>query len=655
MTHLSPIAGDEDFRMSRYAVQIGQSRMQLLNRHAPTGADSHLRYGLDAHINATLEGSLTIDASDFNEEIQNLPGLIAFPSPVLTYRLNSREDRWSTAIDGFRLSPPIAAAANIHPLQAIHGAQHRPIKLDLQLDAAVHDNYRWERVRPLVHRDRVWDPDDINHFNDLLNAEDFDGAWRHWHIAAGGYTNSSLIAASPAWGAWSCGAEDVWVRSLWKKQRQLFALRTADGDRQAHEVLTLINQHISEASEMRLKSWLERIRTRGGAAKWLKGNMQALSENTPLSLHDCAFSLPQKAAQCARSLAQRWRMQIGSYTLPSGNDRFNLSYLTGDVPAIDVQPTQHTPFRGPDLPDLDFSNIPVLPPAPRWRPSDILQHAPKGAAGLDGWFGSFFADLDDTSLRTLCLLLDAADSGHFPIFWTQARNLGIPKPGSADLRPLTIMSALYRLWAKRHAARLSEWLNPWAPSGVVGARKTRAAQDTAWHVQLALEHAKIYGRHSNFNLVSLDAEKYFDTLNIDALKQAVTSAGLPQIYIDVLTLYTRLEKHVFIQGQPLGVVLVPSDDTQGVPQGCPLACSYTVLLGALWHRKITEVAPQVDAKVYLDDRILMGGSRGELELALHATKRFDDAFNSKMNVDKSHRFCIGRQLACGPRLSATPH
>ena len=101
-------------------------------------------------------------------------------------------------------------------------------------------------------------------------------------------------------------------------------------------------------------------------------------------------------------------------------------------------------------------------------------------------------------------------------------------------------------------------------------------------------------------------------------------------------------------------MLWPSTETQGVPQGCPLACGYSVLLGALWYRYVLAAAPTIAAKIYLDDRIIMGRDGDEIELALQASESFDKAFNSTLNVAKSNRFVIGRPSPCGPLLSSIP-
>ena len=99
-------------------------------------------------------------------------------------------------------------------------------------------------------------------------------------------------------------------------------------------------------------------------------------------------------------------------------------------------------------------------------------------AGLDGWLGEFIKELDPTSALLLCDLLDDCNEGNFPDFFVQARTVGIPKnDGTNDRRPLTVMSALYRLWARRIARHTGAWMDFYMPKTAYG-QITRTTYDS---------------------------------------------------------------------------------------------------------------------------------------------------------------------------------
>jgi hypothetical protein len=110
------------------------------------------------------------------------------------------------------------------------------------------------------------------------------------------------------------------------------------------------------------------------------------------------------------------------------------------------------------------------------------------------------------SLGALRVLFDEADKGNFPTFWKDARVSGIPKKGSTDRKPLTIMSQYYRIWARRKAKHLGVWFNDWAPSPMFGGRIKIGAADAATLVAIRVERSRL-GLDQPIFVASTDMEK----------------------------------------------------------------------------------------------------------------------------------------------------
>ena len=116
-----------------------------------------------------------------------------------------------------------------------------------------------------------------------------------------------------------------------------------------------------------------------------------------------------------------------------------------------------------------------------WMPPMLAQFCPATETpGLDGRTPAAIRSLDEVSANCLCALLDDCGVGLFPSFFAQARCVGVPKPGSLERRPLTILSAPYRVCAYRMAAFAGTWMAARMPPEVYGARKGSSACDASW-------------------------------------------------------------------------------------------------------------------------------------------------------------------------------
>ena len=68
----------------------------------------------------------------------------------------------------------------------------------------------------------------------------------------------------------------------------------------------------------------------------------------------------------------------------------------------------------------------------------------------------------------------------------------------------------------------------------------------------------------------MDQKQCFDRLNLSQLEKLATAIGMPGMCIGALALYARLERHLFLDGQPTGHVISGSI-LRGILQGCPLS------------------------------------------------------------------------------------
>ena len=142
------------------------------------------------------------------------------------------------------------------------------------------------------------------------------------------------------------------------------------------------------------------------------------------------------------------------------------------------------------------------------------------AAGLDGWS---FAALKAVAtccpvvFDELALLLQLVeDTGCWPSCMTSAAVALIPKdssisePGPSDLRPLSIQSCVYRLWAEARLSDIVLWQDRWLADGAFGFRPGHSAEGLFFAAALDLEDAEAEGYPCAG--VSFDLKKAFDAL-----------------------------------------------------------------------------------------------------------------------------------------------
>ncbi len=632
----APIAladADTGFRAQRLALQMGENRVLIRHRHADS-ASALRRKEYATALEAEASGQHIIDIGDFNECPKSTyvgDGFVLFPSEN-TYRHNTATDAFVTCIDGAVVSQTLAASGQAVALEALCGVQHRPVLVDIAFQPSFHDRYRWSSSTPI--RMGPWDANTSAAFA-LAMRTSTDEAWRIWQDAAG--AAHAGIVKQTSQGAWSAGPRASELNGLWKTLRR----QQHDGRRDAaSNTLGYISSLIDDANTVRLMQWKQRMLLRGGAAAWVKTR---LAEATPPTLPPFGaetFSPAQLARKLATGLATRWNSGIRYI---KHRARFSTAFARSPVDQAAFSQELPSP-AGLQRPHADlraFDAAPPYVPPGKWSPEEILANLPNGAPGLDGQDTEWILHLHIDALRALASLLDRADLGHLPTFWRHSRVTLIPKGEDAlpgDRRPITIMAVTYRIWAKRHAAALNEWLVTWAPSGLSGGIANHSCPDVLWELQTLLAKARTGHRPPAF-VLSMDLEKCFDRLDLPNLERIARKLQLEACLL-ALGNYRVLSRLLFVDGEPSEVWL-EGTDLVGVPQGCPLACFLCNLTSIAWHYAVANADPLAVHFSYLDDRFVVANSWAALERILRATDHLDVALGPQLNNGKCARGAIG--------------
>ena len=245
-------------------------------------------------------------------------------------------------------------------------------------------------------------------------------------------------------------------------------------------------------------------------------------------------------------------------------------------------------------------------------------------AAAPGLSHALLAGIARGVLRALARLLRLTETtGHGLPFLTEGRGVLIPKTTDAehanDQRPLTLLPAVYILWAKARLPGMRAWLAGWIHPGQVGAVPGRdirlACLDLAGGIEAArLNDQPLSGCH-------LDVSKAFNGVHHDMVEFLGRRYGAPvETLVGELGFLRSLTVR-FRWGRALGEAWRP---VHGLPQGGPLSPLWLLLLLNPWHRAIDRRSPELQAVSCVDDRALHGVWE-EVEGALQFTAAYDEA------------------------------
>ena len=122
----------------------------------------------------------------------------------------------------------------------------------------------------------------------------------------------------------------------------------------------------------------------------------------------------------------------------------------------------------------------------------------KSASGADGWQVRELKLLPIALLdRLACLLCKVEETGIWPKDLTQGLITLISKGEGAEptkLRPIGIMSVVYRLWAAVRVADVMTWQESWISEELHGFRRSHRAEDVWWAQALAIDRGRSVAR-----------------------------------------------------------------------------------------------------------------------------------------------------------------
>ncbi|CAE7351551.1 unnamed protein product [Symbiodinium sp. CCMP2592] len=290
-----------------------------------------------------------------------------------------------------------------------------------------------------------------------------------------------------------------------------------------------------------------------------------------------------------------------------------------------------------------------------------LRNTKNSSAGLDGWqpqdlrlLGQACPDL----FSFLAQLMQVCEQqATWPSTWTTGYVSMLAKEVNSqgqiedvyNFRPITVLSALYRLWSRARCLQIKDWITKVLPDEIYALRAGQGADDMAVNVSALLEEADLMGEWSGG--LSYDFAKCYDHIIPSMAIDVFLYRGAPLSVIQGLRGFYKAHCKHFKLGTAFGTAYQPAN---GIVQGDPLSNFLLASLVACWLERLTQGRftqvrrpARVAPRVYVDDisATAIASDLQALRAVLrdtHSTvQQFAHFSGSKLNPGKCFTYGLG--------------
>ena len=231
---------------------------------------------------------------------------------------------------------------------------------------------------------------------------------------------------------------------------------------------------------------------------------------------------------------------------------------------------------------------------------------PQAAAGLDAWPPCILRCLPEEADKVLlCFYQLCCQEARWPSEWLEIRTHLVPKtpevcPGVEAFRPLSIMSIWYRAWSSWALRNMDQVI--WREfdlqlrGGILG----RDLGDMILDTMLSFEERILDpGNAQDIFVLSLDATKCFDLIEIKGALESMTQKGVPPLVVQGLgALWAHCRRYFSAFGK---ICEYPLPSCNGIPQGCALSVMACNTLVEGWLAAVRTGGGE--GRAYIDDML----------------------------------------------------
>ena len=270
----------------------------------------------------------------------------------------------------------------------------------------------------------------------------------------------------------------------------------------------------------------------------------------------------------------------------------------------------------------------------------LTKQSTRCAAGMEGWRVAELKVLPTFLLDKLAQLLNNVEkSGRWPRSLERALVTLVPKGEGGQplaMRPISVASAVYRLWAVTRLRDAMRWQEGWAHPGQHGFRPKHGTLDVYWEMALRVEDALLSG--TELAGILLDYAKCFDRLPHGIMLRLASESGASErLMAPIRSMHSHLRRRLKFCGG-VGEVF---QATNGNLQGCPLSVVLLNLLVSVWARAVS-AETGTSPSAYADDTSVLG-TKNAVRDAGQVTVDYCSLTGQQLNVEKSACFAVGAE------------
>jgi hypothetical protein len=241
------------------------------------------------------------------------------------------------------------------------------------------------------------------------------------------------------------------------------------------------------------------------------------------------------------------------------------------------------------------------------------------AMGLDGWAAADLLRLPPDFWERLASTWNRFLHGErLPALLAQIRTVGLDKPEGGQ-RPISLAAVAWRICNTALIGKLADWVEQWAPPELTGGLRGRSSEEVHASLLHRLQTAHRLGE--TFSSIKEDIQKAFDSIWIDVVEHIVRRFGMPEgLSSYVRCFYELQERWMEAAG---ATATQPISPERSILQGCPLSCIWMAAVMTIWVVALREI-PQIECKVYVDDRIVSTTDEEPLGPLTAASERSDE-------------------------------
>ena len=300
----------------------------------------------------------------------------------------------------------------------------------------------------------------------------------------------------------------------------------------------------------------------------------------------------------------------------------------------DEHPTQE--WRQQNIPDPPLRRFPLPPLTGQELKAAVAAKGKDTSPGVDSWHRSDLADLPLEAMNQMAALLSRMEQqGYMPTslaaFWLALVPKGLEPSSVLSIRPISILSVLYRSYAAVRAAHVQPWAREVLHPAQLAYIRGRQVQPVLTQLNAEMDQAAF--ANEDLFILSLDTSKAFPSMGHSQVFSLLDSHGFPTELIQMM-------QQLHLQGAGrlrYGGQVVHHQQMRpcgGIHQGCPLSVlAFNILLKPMCQRVTEECDAQLI--VFADDVAIKAKNYEDLIRALEIVTTHFRGLHFNLNEAKT--------------------